>query len=62
MAQVLTCVRGGGIGKNDSGEFCQVKDHDSESGRIKAFINNEIEKTPIHFIIGASCCPYNHYW
>lgn len=59
MAIVLICARGGGIGKNDLGEICQIKDHDSENGRIKAFINNEKEKIPMHLIIGASCRPHN---
>ena len=55
MAHVLTCTRGGGIGKNTSGDFCQMTDQDSENGRIKAFINNEEEKIPMHLIIGAPC-------
>ena len=55
MTHVLTCPRGGGIGKDTHGEICQITDQDSEKGRIKAFINNENEKIPMHLIIGASC-------
>ena len=58
IAHVLTCARGGGIGKNTSGEICQITDQDSESGRIKAFINNENEKIPMHLIIGVPCRPH----
>lgn len=54
-AHVLTCTRGGGIGKDTHGEICQITDQDSEKGRIKAFINNENGQIPMHLIIGASC-------
>ena len=62
IAHVLTCARGGGMGKDTSGEMCQITDQDSESGRIKAFINNEREKIPMHLIIGASCRTHSHCW
>ena len=62
MAYVLTCTRGGGIGKNTRGEICQMTDQDSEKGRIKAFINNENEKIPMHLIIGVSCRLHDHWW
>lgn len=61
MAHPLTLARGGGIGKNDSGEICQVKDQDSENGRIKAFIKNEEQGVPMHLIIGASCRSQNRH-
>lgn len=61
MAHKLTCARGGGIGKNDLGEICQIKDQDSENGRIKAFIKNEKERLPLHLIIGASCRSHTIY-
>ena len=61
VACVLTYARGGGIGKDTSGEICQITDQDSENGRIKAFINNENEKIPMHLIIGASCPPHDHW-
>ena len=61
-AHVLTCTRGGGIGKDTSGEICQMNDQDSEKGRIKAFINNENEKIPLHLIIGASCRLHDYGW
>lgn len=60
IAHVLTRARGGGIGKNESGQICQVKDHNSENGRIKAFLNNEKEKIPMHLIIGMSCRLRHH--
>ena len=59
---MLTCIRGGGIGKDTHGEICQMTDQDSEKGRIKAFINNENEKIPMHLIIGASCRLHDHWW
>ncbi|CAF9907780.1 MAG: hypothetical protein ALECFALPRED_003886 [Alectoria fallacina] len=49
---VVITRAGGGIGKNESGEICQIKDHDSENGRIKAFIKNEEQNIPLHLIIG----------
>ena len=55
IAHLLTCARGGGIGKATSGEICQITDQDSENGRIKAFVNNENEKIPMHLIIGVPC-------
>ena len=57
MAHALTFARGGGIDKNDSGEICQMKDQDSETGRIQAFIKNENQKVPMHLIIGTSFHP-----
>ena len=62
ITYVLTCTRGGGIGKDTHGEICQMTDQDSENGRIKAFINNENEKIPMHLIIGASCRLHDHRW
>lgn len=61
MTGVLTCNRGGGMGKTTSGHFCQMADQDSEKGRIKAFINNEIDKVPMHLIIGAGCRHHNSF-
>lgn len=55
MTRILTCNRGGGIGTNTSGDTCQMTDQNSESGRIKAFINNEINGVPMHLVIGEPC-------
>ena len=54
-SHVLTCVRSGGIKQNSSGDYCQAEDHDTENGRIKAFINNQRKGQPLYLIIGASC-------